>query len=65
MVIVRLERIRQIGTNPITSLGFEPATFQLAAQCLNQVRHTNEYTVKSIFNESLERQKQKQTNSMV
>jgi hypothetical protein len=34
---VRLEGLRQLK-NPVTSLGIEPATFRLAAQCLNQLR---------------------------
>jgi hypothetical protein len=37
-VIVRLEGLGQLK-NPMTSLGFEPATFRLVALCLNQLRY--------------------------
>jgi hypothetical protein len=37
--IVRLEGLGQLK-NPMTS-GFEPATFRLVAQCLNQLRYEN------------------------
>jgi hypothetical protein len=36
MAIVRLEGLGQLK-NPMTSSGFEPATFRLAAYCLNQL----------------------------
>jgi hypothetical protein len=36
--IVRLEILGQLK-NPMTSLRLEPATFQLVAQCLNQLRY--------------------------
>jgi hypothetical protein len=36
--IMRLERLGQLR-NPMTSSGLNPATFQLVAQCLNQLRN--------------------------
>jgi hypothetical protein len=38
-VIVRLEGLRQLK-NSMTSLGMEPATFRLAAQCLNHLGYS-------------------------
>jgi hypothetical protein len=35
---VRLEGLDQVK-NPMTSSGIEPATFQLVAWCLNQLRY--------------------------
>jgi hypothetical protein len=35
---VRLEGLDKLE-NPMTSLGFEPATFRLVALCLNQLRY--------------------------
>jgi hypothetical protein len=35
---VRLEGLGQLK-NPMTSLGIEPSTFRLLAQCLNQLRY--------------------------
>jgi hypothetical protein len=34
---VRLEGLGQLK-NPVTSSGYEPLTFQLVAQCFNQLR---------------------------
>jgi hypothetical protein len=36
--IVRLEGFGKLK-NPMNSLGIEPATFRLVAQCLNQLRY--------------------------
>jgi hypothetical protein len=38
MAIVWLVGLDQLK-NPMTSSGIKPATFQLVAQCLNQLRH--------------------------
>jgi hypothetical protein len=38
MAIVRLEVLGKLKS-PVTSLGMEPATFRLVAQCLNQPRY--------------------------
>jgi hypothetical protein len=35
---VRLEGLSKLR-NPVTSSGIEPATFQIVAQCLNQLRY--------------------------
>jgi hypothetical protein len=35
---MRLERLSQ-WKNPVTTSGIETATFQLVAQCLNQLRY--------------------------
>jgi hypothetical protein len=35
---MRLERLDQLK-NPVTSSGFDPATFQLVAERLNQLRY--------------------------
>jgi hypothetical protein len=38
MAMLRLEGLGQLK-NPTTSLGIEPAAFQLVAQCLNQLHY--------------------------